>query len=102
MGSARSTFRDIESCFRIGVSLGDDCIQLVLKQYNSNFVTYELTPSIYTIKDIFEAVYTMGDHEGTAQLEYDDVSMKKKFFKLVLVVLFECQRLIKNLHFAFY
>ena len=38
---------------------------------------YELSPGIYTIKDISEAVYTMGDHKGTQQIESDDFSMKK-------------------------
>ena len=32
-----------------------------------------------TIEDISEVVYTMGDHEGTLQLEYDDISRKTKF-----------------------
>ena len=49
-----------------------------MKQYNSNFVTYETTPGIYTIKDIAEAVYPLGDHEGTLKNEYDEVTMKTK------------------------
>ena len=65
MGYARSPFRDFESYLRIVVGLDEGDIQLILKQNNSNFVTYELSPGIYTIKDISEAVYTMGDHEGT-------------------------------------
>ena len=51
---------------------------MVLQQHNSNFVTHEIPPNIYTIKDISEAVYTIGDHEGTQQLEYDDVCMETK------------------------
>ena len=31
------------------------------------------------MKDIAETVYTMGDHEGTLQINYDDVTMKTKF-----------------------
>ena len=79
MGSARSPFRDFESYRRIVVGLVESDIQLILKDYNSNFVTYKLSPGIYTIKDISEAVYTMGDQEGTLQIENNDISMKTKF-----------------------
>ena len=63
MGYARSPFRDFESYLRIVVGLDEDDIQLILKQYNANFVTYELDPSIYTIEDLQEAVSPLGDHE---------------------------------------
>ena len=33
---------------------------------------------MYTIKEFSEAVYTMGDHEWTLQIEYDDTSTKTK------------------------
>ena len=78
MGYARPLFRDYESYLRIVVGLDEDDIQLILKQYNSNFVTFELSPGIYTIKDISEAVYTRGDHEGTLKVECDDISMRIK------------------------
>ena len=51
---------------------------MILKQYNENFVTYEVGPDISTIKDLQEAVYPLGDHESTLQIEYDDISMKAK------------------------
>ena len=51
---------------------------MILKQYNSNFVTHELLPGFCTIKDLSEAVYTMGDHEGTLQIEFDEQIMKTK------------------------
>ena len=50
---------------------------MISKQF-SYFITYELTPGIYTNKDILEAVYTMVDHEKTLQIEYDDITMKTK------------------------
>ena len=78
LASARSPFGDFESCLRIVVKLDEDDIQLILKQYNSNFVTYEVSPGIYTIKNISEAVYTRGYYEGTLKIEYDDISMKTK------------------------
>ena len=77
-GSARSPFREFESYLRLVVGSNEDDIQLILKQYNSNFVSYELPPGIYTINGISEAVYTMGDHEGTLKIEYKDISMKTK------------------------
>ena len=75
---SRSPFRDFESYLRLVVGLDEDVVQLILKQYDSNFVTYEFLPGNHTIKENAEAVYTMGDLEGTLQIEYDDLSMKKK------------------------
>ena len=75
---ARSPFRDFESFLRIVVGLDETDIHLILKQYISSFVTYELSPGIYSIEDFSEVVYTMGDHEGTLQIEYNDMSMKAK------------------------
>ena len=40
LGYARSPFRNFESFLRLVVSLEENDIQLTLKQYNSNFVTY--------------------------------------------------------------
>ena len=78
MGCAWSAFRDSETSFRIVVGLDEDDIQLSLKQNISIFVTYELLLEIYANKDIAEAVYTMGDHEETLQIEYDDITKKTK------------------------
>ena len=78
MGYARFSFRDLESYLRIIIGLDEDDIQLILKQYNANFVTYELYAGIYSIKDIQEVVCHIGDHEGTLQIEYDDISVKTK------------------------
>ena len=79
LGYARSPFRDFESCLRIVNGLFAEDIQIILKQNNSNFVTYERSPGIYSIKDIPKVAYTMGDHEETLKIEYDDISMKTKF-----------------------
>ena len=78
MGYARPPFRDFESFLTNVIGLDEDDIHLLSKQSNANFVTYELLPCIYTNKDISEAVYTMGDHESTLQIEYDDISLKTK------------------------
>ena len=58
--------------------LDEDDIQSISKQYNSLFINYQVSPGIYTIKDISEAVYTMGDHAGTLKTEYTDIGMKIK------------------------
>ena len=78
MGYARSLFRDFESYLRIVVGLEEDKIRLILKQYNEKFITYELDPGNYTIEDLKKAVYPLGDHEGTLQIEYDDLDKKVK------------------------
>ena len=78
MGYARSPTGDFESYLRNVIGLDEDVIQLFFKQCNSNFVTYEIAPGIYSIKFISEVVYTMGDHEGTLQIEYDDIILKTK------------------------
>ena len=78
MGYARSPFRGIESNVRIVVDLDEDDIRYILKHYISNFDTYELSPGIYSNEDISEDLYTMGDHEGTLKVEYDDIRMTTK------------------------
>ena len=65
MGYARSPFRYFESYLRIVVGLKEDDNQLILKQRISIIVPYDIVPGIYSSKDISEAVYTMGNHEGT-------------------------------------
>ena len=82
MGYASSPFRDFESYLRIIVGLEEDDLRLILKQYNAIFVIYELDPGIYTIEGLQEAVYLLGDHERTLQIEYDDLNKKTK---LVLI-----------------
>ena len=78
MGYAQSLFREFESYHRIVVGLDEDDIRLIFKQYNGEFMTFELSPGIYTSKEIAMAVYTKGDHEGNLQNEYDDITRKTK------------------------
>ena len=75
---SRSQFRDFESYLRIRVGLDEEDIQLILKEYNSHFVTYQLSPGIYTIQDISDTVYTFSGHSDIIEIEYDDISMKTK------------------------
>ena len=75
---SRSQFRDFESYLRIKVGLDEEDIQLILKEYNSHFITYELSPGIYTIQDISDAVHTFSGHSDIIEIEYNDISMKTK------------------------
>ena len=75
IGYARSPF---ESYLRILVGLNEEDFQLFSKQHPSIFVTYGLSPGIYTIEDFSEANYTMGYLDGILQIENDDISMNSK------------------------
>ena len=78
LGYARSLFRDFESYLRIVVGLPEEDIQLILGEYNSYFITYELTPGIYSIQDISDTIHTFSGHTETIQIEYDNITMKTK------------------------
>ena len=79
----RSVFQDFESFLRTQIDLIEDDIKLVLDEYNSSFITYELEPGIYTFKDISEALYNIIQSEylgpgNVIDIKYDDISMKTK------------------------
>ena len=81
IGYGRFPFRDFENYLRLVVGLGEDDIQLILKHYNANFVTYDIDPGLYTIEDPQDSVYLLGDREGTIQfeqIEHDDLNNKTK------------------------
>ena len=80
MRYARSPFRDFDRYLRTVVGSDKDDIQLSLKQQKSNFVSYEISPGIHSIKFISEVLHTMGDHEGTLQIKFVNVSVKTKLF----------------------
>ena len=63
---------------RIVVGLDEEDIQLISKQYKSHFITYELTPGIYTIQDISDIFHTFSGHTEILRIEYDDITMKTK------------------------
>ena len=75
---SRSQFRDFESYLRIRVGLDEEDIQLILREYNSHFLTYELTPGIYTIQVISDAVHTFSGHSEIIEIEDNDISTKTK------------------------
>ena len=60
----RSVFQDFESFRRTEVDLVEDDKRLVLDEYISSFVTYDLEPGINTFKDI------SGDLLNIIQVDY--------------------------------
>ena len=96
MGYAWSPLRDFENYLRIVVGLDEDNIQLILKEYNSKFFTYEISTGSYSIKDFSEVVYTIGDHEGTLQLNMMIKAWKENLFQSVLEKLWDHWGLMKN------
>ena len=77
-GYTRSRFRDFESYLRTVIGLDEKDIQLILKEYNSHFITYELTPGIYSIQDISDTIYNFSVNNESMKVEDDDISMKTK------------------------
>ena len=80
-GYVSSVFQDFESYIRTEVDLVEDDVRLVLDEYNSSFITYELEPGIYTFKDISEALFNIPEHkyprsDSKIVIEYDDITMK--------------------------
>ena len=76
LGYSASPFRGFESYLRLVVGLDEEDIQLILTEYNSHFITYELTPGNYTIQDISNAIQTFSGHRETIQLEYDEINKR--------------------------
>ena len=77
----RYIFRDFESFLGTAVDLVEDDIRLVLDEYNSSFITYELEPGIYTFKDLSEAVLKILQpeyerYDDALDIVFDDVSME--------------------------
>ena len=79
----RSVFQDFESFLRTQIDLVEDDIKLVLNEYNSNFITYELEPGIYSYRDIAEALYYILQSEYPSSgseilIRLDDITRKTK------------------------
>ena len=82
-GYTSSIFQDFESYLRTEVDLVEDDIRLVLDEYKSNFITYEISLGIYTSKDISEALlgFLQSEYEGyhnAIDIKFEDTNMKTK------------------------
>ena len=78
-----SVFQDFESFLRTQIDLVEDDIKLVLDEYNSKFVTYELDPGIYTYKYLSIALYYILQSEYPSSgseilIRLDDITKKTK------------------------
>ena len=78
-----SVFQDFGSFLRTQIDLIEDDVELVLDEYNSSFITYELEPGIYSYREISEALfyilqseYPQSDSEILIRL--DDFTKKTK------------------------
>ena len=79
----RSIFRDFESFLRTQIDLIEDDIKLVLDEYNSSFITYELNPCIYNYRDLSEALFYILQSEypqsgSEILIRLDDITRKAK------------------------
>ena len=78
-----SIFQDFESFLRTEVGLVEDDNRLVLDEYNSSFITYELDPAIYSYKDISKALFNILQPEYPAShseilIRLADITTKTK------------------------
>ena len=78
-----SLFQDFESFLRTEVDLVEDDIRLVLDEDISIFITYKVSPGIYTLKDLSEVLLRnlQSEFEGfnnATDIEFDDITMKTK------------------------
>ena len=86
-----SVFQDFESFLRTQIDLVEDDIKLVLDEYNSSFITYELEPVFYTFKKISEALFNIlqTEYPGPSNviiIEYDDITGKTKLVVKVGII----------------
>ena len=56
---------------------------MILYEYSSSFITYELEPGIYSFKDVSEALFNILQIEypgpsNTIVIEFDDITRKTK------------------------
>ena len=83
-GYTSSIFQDSESYPRAEVDLVEDDVRLVLDEYNSSLITYELGPVIYTFKDLSESVFNILQLEYSSSrnvivIEVDDITSQKNW-----------------------
>ena len=77
----RSVFEDFESFLRTQIDLVEDDIKLILDEYNSSFITYELEPGFYSYREISEALFYILQSEypqsnSESLIRLDDVTRK--------------------------
>ena len=79
----RTVFQDFESFLRTQIDLVEDDVKLVLNEYNSSFITYELNLGIYNYRDLSEALFHILQSEYPSSgseilIRLDDITRKTK------------------------
>ena len=82
-GYTSSIFQDFENYLKTEIDLVEDDIRLVLDEYNSIFITYEIEPGVYTFEGISEALlrFLQSEYDGyhnAIDIEFDDITTKTK------------------------
>ena len=82
-GFTRSLFQDFESYLRTKVELVENDINLALDKSNSSFVTYEIQPFLYTLKDLCGVLFNILQPEfprfsNVFDIDFHDIRMKSK------------------------
>ena len=82
-GYTSSILQNFETYLRAVVGLVEDDFRLVLEEYNSSFISYELQPGLYTFKDLCEVLsrklqLEFDGVENATDIEFDDYNMKNK------------------------
>ena len=78
-----SVFQDFESFLRTQIDLIEDDIKLVLDEYNSSFITYELKPGNYSYREISEDLFNIllleyPSSDRKILIRLDDISRRTK------------------------
>ena len=78
-----SAFQNFESFLRTQIDLIENDVKLVLDEYNSSFITYEIEPGIYSCREISEALFNILQHEYPSSdseilIRLDDITRKTK------------------------
>ena len=79
-----SVFQDFDSFLRTEVDLVEVDNGLVLADYNSSFITYELTLGFFNFKDLSEALFNILQlqyelYNNSVDIKHDDITMKTKW-----------------------
>ena len=74
-----SVFQDFESFLRTETDLIEDDIGLVLDEFNSSFMTYELKLGVYSFFDFLAIIIQKENGPNhSINIEVDDITMKTK------------------------
>ena len=81
-----SVFQDFESFLRTQIDFVEDDVKLVLDEYNSSFITYELNPGIYNYRDLSEALFYILQSEYPSSDSENLIRLDETTRKIKLVV----------------